>query len=157
MFDSKSNNKSNCALVGRAAQTSDALVKGLADLVELLLGDLLADSGDLGDDGLAEILRSDLLLLERLNGLLGGAELVEHRLLGNEITHGGIGLGWQLLCRLLQTQGVLKGELLRVRDGHSRALDGIQQRAGLLDNCGAGLCVVEGLFFKFYMFVSILI
>lgn len=143
----KLNNKSNGTLAGLATEAGDALVKGLADLVQLLLGDLLADGGDLGDDDLAEFLRGGLLLLERRDGLLGGAELVEHRLLGHQVVHGGLGLRRQLLRRRLQAQGVLERELRRGLDGLGRVLDRIQQCARLLEKRDAGLGVLEGLFF----------
>lgn len=103
----------------------DGRVKSCVDLAERLLGDTLADGGNLGHDGVTEGGGGGLLV-----GQLGGddrrhAELVEDGLLGDEVLHGRVGGGGEAGGGLLQGQGVCQGEGVGALDLCGGGLDGV--------------------------------
>lgn len=110
----------------RSLEGLDTIVDLVSDTVDGLLGDALSNGGDLGDDGLAEGGGVGLLRLEGLDGNLGEAELVKSVLLALEGVHGVLDGGGQAARRLLQGQGILERELLA----------GVDVGGGLLDDLG---------------------
>lgn len=90
-----------------------------------MLGDALADGGDLLDNGVTEG-RGGGLLVSQLGGDDGGdTELVEDGLLGDEGLHGGVGGGGEAGGGLLQGQGVCQGECVGALDLCGGGLDGV--------------------------------
>lgn len=75
---------------GITAELLNATVQGLGNLVNRLLSNALADGGNLGNDGTAEVTGSRLLLLELVNGDGGGAKLVKLGLLGDQVINRGL-------------------------------------------------------------------
>ncbi|GKT80338.1 hypothetical protein ColTof4_12761 [Colletotrichum tofieldiae] len=94
----------------------DALVEDGGDLINGLLRNTLADSGNLGDERLAERLCARLLLLEVLEDNAGDANLIKVGLLGDESVHQARHRGLKITGDLLEAESLLKLQRLGVLD-----------------------------------------
>lgn len=128
----------------------DASLDGCVDLVDALLGNVLSDGGDLGDNGRAEGGAGLLLLLQSLNGDRGDAELVEVGLLGGESVNGALDGGDEVAGGVLEAQSLHEAKGFSALDLLGSGLDdrldvggGRQNRSGRV-GIGSGETVDGG-------------